>query len=86
MSYFTNWSEECSQNNWLYHSADRKWLISTSATWGDYASIIITGGIVSQTEISDSNNVYPSVYLKTNVVITGGNGSQDSPYTIELGS
>ena len=85
MSYLTNWSEECSKNNWLYHSADRKWLISTSATWGDYASII-TSGIVSQTKISDSNDVYPSVYLKTNVVITGGNGSQDSPYTIELGS
>jgi hypothetical protein len=28
------------------------------------------------------HDVYPTVYLLSNVVITGGNGSESSPFTI----
>ena len=40
------------------------------------------GGTLTQLFANDSQDVY----LKSNVVITGGTGTQDNPYTIDLAS
>ena len=51
------------------------WASSTSANTSNLTYYFVGG----------SRAVYPSIYLKPNVVITEGNGTEDNPYVLSLG-
>ena len=45
---------------------------------------ILESGRVSYNSQSSNYNVYPSVYLKSNIKISGGTGSSSDPYLLEI--
>ena len=79
------WSDvsECYQNDWL-NKGNNYWTI-TDYTTLSYMKVYILGiGRISY-DIQNANyNVYPSVYLKNNIKISGGSGSSSDPYRLEI--
>lgn len=71
----------CSSSNWLSfkNGSENARYYTLTPYSGDYASEVV--------EINSSgywSEVYPSLYLKSHVQITGGNGSQTNPYILSL--
>ena len=75
----------CKGTDWLFNSDDQ-WLISTySNIVGGVCSVYEDGYISpgSESEIDAVFGVRPVVVLKSDVVITGGDGSSSNPYTLQ---
>ena len=83
-----NWdsSSDCYNNDWLYDSSTTQWTLTPSSSISNYAFVVFsTSGIVNNYGgVLYSRGVRPSVYLTSNVKISGGNGTSNSPYTLEL--
>lgn len=81
-----NTSSFCSKTyNWMTKGgtelALNQYLTSSAST---YIYCWVTSGYVTTTNASTAYGVRPVVYLKSNVKITGGNGTSSSPYTISM--
>lgn len=75
----------CNKNNWL-HKNSSYWSLSSYGSpsdnylgWG-----IFTFSIISDANVSNVYNIYPSVYLKSSVNVIGGDGTQASPYQLNI--
>ena len=91
---FWSSSEGCQTTNWLYQYNEEEtkrgeWTLMTyldidipAAGAIDYYSIRSSLTTALMTEDFD---VRPTVYLKSNVIITGGIGTRDNPYKLKLG-
>ena len=75
---------DCKQNDWLFDGAQHQWFMSPYAQdgYGGYLLYVYINGFVHWNSASSSFAVRPVVYLKSNVSITGGTGSQTNPYTL----
>ena len=79
--YNTN---DCYQNNWLYKT-DNHWTITSSTRdRTTVCNLRYTGAIDCGASAYGTNYVFPVVYLKSSVKITGGTGSNSSPYILSL--
>ena len=80
-----NWNNytECYSNDWLYTNKDF-WLLTSFANNYSVFNIEDTGQLNGQDADAFSYSVYPSLYLSSNVKITGGDGSESSPFTLSL--
>jgi len=79
-------STNCFKYDWLAYD-DEYWTLSPN--YSNEASVTNCSkfGLYPYSHEADSYiDIYPSVYLKSNVAITGGTGTQDNPYTIDLAS
>ena len=76
------YEKECYKNNWIYNS-DSFWSISlcSSAVNGMITSI---GQYVGYSCPNNPAKVYPTFYLTSNTLISGGDGSLNNPYQITL--
>ena len=84
-----DWDSTCSTNNYLY--SDNTWVLSRRNT---LTGMGIYNGLLNMVNNSLGNgpywtafqhegrNVFPSVYLKSNTIITSGEGTKDEPYRI----
>ncbi len=84
----TNLNEsEIAKNSWLYQTLDNNdqgsWLITPSAIQGK-DKIGLTNVNEITEEYQNDYNVRAVVYLKPNVLITGGDGTIDFPYQLEI--
>ncbi len=61
----------------------RYWLINSYD--GRRVAVIIQNGTGSSSYSTTSYGVKPALNLKSNVIITGGDGTKQNPFTIELG-
>ena len=60
------------------------WLITPYTSSNIYSAT--TGGRYSSTvALNDPSGIRPAMNLKSNVVITGGDGTKNNPFTIKLG-
>ncbi len=77
-------SSYCYQSNWLYN-AQNEWLQSPYSNGSKNVYVINKdNGYVNYKSCSTSTvNVRPSIYLKSNVYVTSGNGTKESPYSLE---
>ncbi len=85
-NYNTN---SCMGNDWLFTSNIRWAISSTTSTYAYSTPAIIAMainavGTFGTAGVTVGYNVYPVVYLKSSVKITGGTGSSSSPYTLSL--
>ena len=87
-----NWDgssvSDCKNNDWLFDESDIQWAISPDAD-SFYASgvvvMVYNGSVINgDASFSNSNAVLPVVYLTSNVKISGGEGTSESPFTLEL--
>ena len=82
-----NWGDssftDCKNNVWLLNNVVQ-WTM-TPVPYSDNATIVFVvyiSGLVGNSDARGRNGVRPVVYLKSNVQIVGGSGTQESPYTL----
>ena len=83
-----NWDSssfsDCKNNDWLYDSSTYQWTLTPGSSRSDYVFLVGKPGFVGRSNASYSSEVRPSVYLTSNVKISGGDGTSNSPYTLEV--
>ena len=75
-------STACAGNNWL-KSDSYQWTLTPSSSSSSRVFFVITGGNFSGTDAFGGYGARPSIYLKSNIVVLGGDGSRDFPYIIK---
>ena len=74
----------CKDNDWLYNSSNLQWTLTPFAGNSDYAFLVISDGSVNASSANTTRGVSPALYLNSNVKISGGEGTESSPYTLSL--
>ena len=76
---------DCKNNDWLFNSS-YQWTISPYAGSSNATSVFLVrdSGSVDGNFAASSNGVRPVVYLTSNVKISGGEGTSESPFSLEL--
>lgn len=79
----TNNVYNCTNNNWLYKGSDYSTL-SPSSDDSYYVCAVDGGkGYVYSAYASSSNRVFATLFLKSDIKITGGAGEESNPYILE---
>ena len=74
----------CMNTNWL-HSFEDYWTISPYARSGDAGSAsYVFSGYVTNSGAANGHGVRPAIYLKSDVFITSGDGSEGNPYVVSM--
>lgn len=82
-----NWdsSSDCYNNDWLYDSSTTQWTLTPHSSLSYRVFLVYNTGYVNSDRYARrSYGVRPSVYLTSNVKILGGDGTSNSPYTLEV--
>ena len=78
-----NANSKCKLDNWLDKSTTYYWTLSPySNSWKHI--FCVWNGSVDYNHASYSYNVFPSLYLKSNILFTSGTGEKDTPYKLSL--
>ncbi len=77
---------DCKNNDWLYNSSSAQWTISPCAysSYADGAFNVNYSGHVFDGNVYYGRGARPVVYLTSNVKISGGEGTSESPFSLEL--
>ena len=82
---------KCKNNNWMHYGStwsDSIWYLSSHAN--DFSAAqaghVYGMGFVSCFSPSNAYAVFPTIYLKSNILIEGGKGTSDNPYILKAGS
>ena len=84
-----NWDSssfsDCKNNDWLYDSSTTQWTLTPISSHSNSVFGVHFDGYVNiYFNAGFSGGVRPSVYLTSNVKILGGDGTSNSPYTLEV--
>ena len=72
---------KCKTDNWLAKSS-WYWTVSPYSGYSDLVFGVYGDGTVNDFSAYDSGDVFPAVFLKSDVVIAGGTGNEKDPYKI----
>ena len=72
----------CAGNNWL-KSDSIQWTLTPRSSYSNRVFIVDNFGILNGNFADSGNGARPSIYLKSNIAIMGGDGSRDFPYIIK---
>ena len=77
-------SSTCTSNNWLFNSANQ-WTLSQYTDNNSSVFYVSSYGDMGATGVRENPfNIRPTLYLKSNVKITGGDGTSTNPYTLGI--
>ena len=83
-----NWDgssvSDCKDNDWLYDSSNSQWTITPKSSNSSGVFFLYRAGNVSTYSARSSGTVSPALYLSSNVKISGGEGTESSPYQLSL--
>ena len=85
-----NWDSssysDCKNNDWLYKSGTTQWTLTPSSDNSVNVFNVLSSGNVSNRGLANVSNraVSPALYLSSNVKISGGDGSEKSPFELSL--
>lgn len=85
----STWSDSvytgCKENSWIYNlsSGKAKWTMTWQG-YSNYSNIIAAGGNINSVAAFSNYNIHPTLYLKSNVQIVGGDGSSLSPFQLSV--
>ncbi len=71
-------------NNWLANTSMHQWTMIPYATYSKTVLLINLNGNVSWVTADSQQSIRPALYLNRNVVIAGGEGTEEKPYQLEL--
>jgi len=81
-----NWSasavSDCKNNDWLYDSNNYQWTLSPLCDYSNGVFRVSANGSVVNGSINYANAMRPSIYLKSDITLTG-EGTSSSPYEIK---
>lgn len=87
-SVLYNWNTDsnCYNNDWIYNSTQDQWTMMPLAhlSYGSVVFGIRNSGFVRNISAYDTLAIRPTLYLSSNVMITGGSGTSSDPYTLGL--
>ena len=79
----------CKNNNWMHYGSTSNvvtWMLSPNAlpvlavsVWGVFGV-----GSVYGVNVANPLSVFPTIYLKSNILIESGKGTSSDPYTLKL--
>ena len=73
----------CSEaNNWLFNSADQ-WTLSPSSSDANRVLFVTLRGFVGNFMSGNNKDVRPALFLKSDVVIAEGTGTESDPFILE---
>ena len=83
----------CKKNNWMHHGTtmdieDATWFMSPVA-FPDFADVVwyVYGvGFTDGTHAANPLSAFPTIYLKSNILIESGTGTSSNPYMLKLNS
>ena len=82
-----NWSSssfsDCKNNDWIFNSTIQWTLTPYSSGSNSVFSVYDAGYVLSNSYANPSRGVRPSVYLTSNVSISGGDGTMNNPYILK---
>ena len=86
-----NWQNtytDCKNNDWLLNTSQNTWSLSPRAasSTSRYVFYVDTSGFVDNYYALGAYGVRPVVYLKSNVKITGGEGTSANPFVLSYES
>ena len=74
----------CGGKDWLLDTSSTTWSMSPYSGNADDAFYVLTSGFVTSThDVSNADGVRPVAYLKSNLQIVNGTGTQSDPYILE---
>ena len=78
---------KCKNNNWMHRSTST-WYMSPYAIPYNATSVwyVYDDGSSGLSLAADALSAFPTIYLKSNVLIESGNGTSSSPYILKAGS
>ena len=81
----------CKNNNWMHYgstSSDKTWYMSSFVYPGNATLVWHVNGVgrADGADAAGSLSVFPTIYLKSNILIEGGRGTSDNPYILKAGS
>ena len=84
-----NWNSssysDCKNNDWLYDSSNYQWTLTPRSSTSHIVFFVLTYGDVRYRNAYDTDYaVSPALYLSSNVRISGGDGSENSPFELSL--
>ena len=82
-----NWdsSSDCYNNDWLYKSGTHQWTLTSNSSYSDRVFDVYRRGVVSNDRANVTRRAAsPALYLNSNVKISGGEGTEESPYQLSL--
>ena len=75
--------DDCFNNDWLY-TGSYQWTLTPRSSDSNYVFRVLSYGYVYGSSASLRNDVSPAIYLSSNVKISGGEGTESSPYELSL--
>ena len=76
--------DDCFNNDWLYDSSNYQWTLTPYSSDSYTVFPVDSNGVVSDNTSGGRNTVFPALYLSSNVKISGGEGTESSPFTLSL--
>ena len=81
-----NWGSsrysDCKNNDWIFNN-DYQWTLTPISSYSFFVLLVDRPGYVNYSNAYNSFGVRPSVYLTSNVGISGGDGTMNNPYTLK---
>ena len=75
----------CKNNNWIYQKSDIRIISSIPNLYTAlYVWVVSEIGSIQNANASETHSIFPTLYLKSNVLIDSGNGTSINPYTLKL--
>ena len=80
-----NWADydDCFNNDWLY-TGSYQWTLTPASSTSIFVFYVRSDGSVDSRNAYRSYVVFPALYLSSNVKISGGEGTESSPFTLSL--
>ena len=75
-------SSDCYNNNWLFNSLTQ-WPLTSVFSNSYYVFVVNADGRFVSSPVYSSYEIRPSIYLKSNISISGGDGSRNNPYVLK---
>lgn len=81
-----NWDSssysDCKNNDWIFNN-DYPWTLTPLSGYSNYVFLVYGTGDVDRRIADYSGVIRPSVYLTSNVGISGGDGTMNNPYILK---
>ena len=81
----SNWDEssfsDCKNNDWLFNNS-AQWTLTHGTTNSRNVNYVDASGRLTRAYASNPRDIRPSIYLKSNIAVMGGDGTIDSPFEI----